>query len=130
MTPVCPRPATMMKSLTAVLLALKRSVDRAPDELREELHTVQETVRESLDEVRHVARRLRPGVLEDLGLTSALSALVAEFTQLSGVPVERTSDPDLPPLSGDVELVLYRVTQESLTNVARHAHATLRRRTP
>jgi len=111
------------QSLTAVLLALKRSLDRAPDDLREELHTVQETVRGSLDEVRNVARRLRPGVLEDLGLQSALSALVAEFTESTGVPVVRTPGGALPDLDGAVELVLYRIAQEGLTNVARHAHA-------
>ncbi|MFD1929955.1 histidine kinase [Nonomuraea mangrovi] len=111
------------QSLTVVLLGLKHTVDRAPDELHQELQGIQETVRSSLDEVRRVARRLRPGVLEDLGLQSALSALSSDFTQVSGVPVARTVDQDLPALSGDVELVLYRIAQESLTNVARHAHA-------
>jgi len=112
------------QSLTVVLLGLKRAVDRAPEDLRDELHAVQETVRSSLDEVRQVARRLRPGVLEDLGLLSALSAVAAEFSQLNSVPVGRRFDPDLPPLSDEVELVLYRIAQESLTNVARHADAT------
>jgi two-component system, NarL family, sensor histidine kinase UhpB len=111
------------QSLTAVLLALKRVADRAPDDLREELHAVQETVRGSLDEVRQVARRLRPGVLEDLGLQSALSALVTEFSENTGVPVMRNSKGGLPELDGDIELVLYRIAQEGLTNVARHAGA-------
>src|SRR5690606_20076781 len=101
----------------------KRVVDRAPRNLREELQAVQETVRSSLDEVRQVARRLRPGVLEDLGLLSALSALAAEFSRASGVPVERRCDPDLPELSSEAELVIYRIAQESLTNISRHAKA-------
>ncbi|MGW0810161.1 HAMP domain-containing sensor histidine kinase [Nonomuraea sp. NPDC002799] len=112
------------QSLTVVLLGLKRVVDRAPAELREELHGVQETVRASLDEVRQVARRLRPGVLEDLGLHSALSALSSDFSQMSGIPVTRAVAPDLPVLGADTELVLYRIAQESLTNIARHARAT------
>jgi len=112
------------QSLTVVLLGLKRVVDRAPDELREELCSVQETVRQSLDEVRQVARRLRPGVLEDLGLVSALNALASDFSQVSGVPVTRSMDPGDSSLEPDVELVVYRVAQESLTNVARHAEAT------
>ncbi|MEV0385896.1 histidine kinase [Nonomuraea sp. NPDC050643] len=112
------------QSLTVVLLGLKRVVDRAPADLREELHGVQETVRASLDEVRQVARRLRPGVLEDLGLHSALSALSSDFSQMSGLPVTKAVEPDLPGLGGDVELVLYRIAQESLTNIARHARAT------
>ncbi|AXB42925.1 sensor histidine kinase [Amycolatopsis albispora] len=108
------------QSLTVVLLGLKRTVDRAPAELREELLAVQETVRDSLDEVRQVARRLRPGVLADLGLQSALHSLSGEFGELR---VNRWVDHDLPELSPDVELVLYRIAQESLTNVARHAGA-------
>ncbi|MBE1492707.1 sensor histidine kinase [Plantactinospora soyae] len=112
------------QSLTVVLLGLKRAVDRAPEELREELHGVQETLRSSLDDVGRVARRLRPDVLEDLGLLSALNALATEFSQVSGVPVVRRSKSDLPVLSAEKELVIYRIAQESLTNVARHASAT------
>jgi two-component system, NarL family, sensor histidine kinase UhpB len=77
------------QSLTAVLLGLKRAADRAPRDLREELLVAQETARSSLDEVRQVARRLRPGVLEDLGLLSALAALATDFTLLTGAAVHR-----------------------------------------
>ena len=111
------------QTLTAVLLGLKRTVDRAPEELRDELRTVQETIRASLDEVRQVARRLRPGVLEDLGLSSAMSALATDFSQASEIPVTQRLDQRLPALSRDVELVLYRIAQEGLTNIARHANA-------
>jgi two-component system, NarL family, sensor histidine kinase UhpB len=111
------------QSLTAVLLGLKRTVDRAPEDLRDELRTIQETIRSSLDEVRQVARRLRPGVLKDLGLSSAMNALAADFAQVSEVPVARRLDQRLPALSNDAELVLYRIAQESLTNIARHAGA-------
>ena len=112
------------QSLTVALLGLKRAVDRAPVALRPELQSVQETIRASLTEVRVIARRLRPGVLEDLGLQSAITALCNEFSEASGVRVTRTVDPMLPCLSADAELVCYRVAQEGLTNVARHAHAT------
>ncbi|TDD45857.1 sensor histidine kinase [Nonomuraea terrae] len=111
------------QSLTVVLLGLKRTLDRAPAELREELRTAQETVRASLDEVRRIARRLRPGVLEDLGLMAAMNQLAGEFTDVSGVPVRRRFDPGLPGLGGEVELVIYRIAQEGLTNIARHARA-------
>lgn len=111
------------QSLTAILLELKRAADRAPEPLREELLNTQETARHSLDEVRRVARRLRPGVLEDLGLTSALLALTNDFSRHTGLPVRRTLDSALPPLTAEEELVLYRVAQECLTNVARHAQA-------
>jgi two-component system sensor histidine kinase UhpB len=111
------------QSLTAVLLGLKRSIDRAPADLAGELQVVQEMVRSSLDEVRMVARRLRPGVLDDLGLVSALDSLTADFTEATGLRAAVRLDPDLPELSHDVELVLYRIAQEGLTNVARHADA-------
>ncbi|MFG2891189.1 HAMP domain-containing sensor histidine kinase [Streptomyces sp. NPDC048248] len=110
------------QTLTAVLLELKRVADHATPAVREELHQVQETTRASLDEIRRIARRLRPGVLEELGLTSALKALTTEFTWPTPA-VRHHIDADLPPLSRDIELVLYRVAQESLTNVARHAGA-------
>jgi len=112
------------QSMTAVLLELKRAADRVPDpELRADLQHAQETTRESLDEVRRLARRLRPGVLEDLGLISALTSLATDFSTHTGLDVRRRFDTDLPPLDRERELVLYRVAQESLTNVARHADA-------
>ena len=112
------------QSLTAVLLELTRVSGRVPEELRADLYEAQEITRESLDEVRRLARRLRPGVLEDLGLVSALTALAADFRTHTGLDVRRRFDPDLPHLGAEAELVLYRVAQESLTNVARHADAT------
>ncbi len=111
------------QSLTVALLSMKRVVDRAPDDLRDEALVAQGAVRASLEDVRQVAHRLRPGVLADLGLQSALSSLCSEFSRSSGVTVTRVIDDDLPDLSGDVELVLYRVAQESFTNAARHARA-------
>ena len=111
------------QGLTVVLLGLQRAVSAAPPELAEELRTLQEAARTSLHEVREVARRLRPGVLQDLGLVSALSALASDFSNHTGGTVERRFDAHLPPLSEEQELVVYRVAQEALTNAARHAGA-------
>ncbi|MFI1488002.1 HAMP domain-containing sensor histidine kinase [Streptomyces sp. NPDC020747] len=111
------------QSLTAVLLELKRVADQAPAPLRTELHQVQEATRDSLDEIRRIARRLRPGVLEELGLASALKALTTEIPAHSRIIARRQLDTDLPPLGEEAELVVYRVAQESLTNTVRHAHA-------
>jgi two-component system, NarL family, sensor histidine kinase UhpB len=82
-----------------------------------------EAVRQALDEVRRIARELRPEMLEQLGLVSALTELSRKFAESSGILVERRFATDLPPLSEDAELAVYRVAQESLTNVARHADA-------
>jgi two-component system sensor histidine kinase UhpB len=112
------------QSLTAVVLGLRRVADRAPVELAEEVLLVQEAARASLDEVREVARRLRPGALDDLGLVSALTSLVTDHARLTGAAVCRRFSSALPELAADRELVIYRVAQEALTNVARHARAT------
>lgn len=111
------------QSLTVVLLGLKRVVDEAPQELADELRAVQDSVRNSMVEVRQIARRLRPGVLEDLGLHSALAALATDVANHSGLLVRRSFTPGLPDLDKEAELVVYRVAQEALTNVTRHASA-------
>ncbi|MCV2463002.1 HAMP domain-containing sensor histidine kinase [Streptomyces sp. ICN988] len=111
------------QSMTAILLVLGRAADDADEPLRDELHQAQEITRESLDEVRRLVRRLRPGVLDDLGLISALSSLTHDFATHTGLRVVRRFDADLPVLDHETELVLYRVAQESLTNAARHADA-------
>jgi two-component system, NarL family, sensor histidine kinase UhpB len=80
-------------------------------------------VRQALEEVRRIARELRPEMLEHLGLVSALTELSRKFADQSGVRIERRFADDLPPLSDEAELAVYRVAQESLTNVARHANA-------
>ena len=97
--------------------------DRVPDEVADELRLVQDTARSSLEEVREVARRLRPGVLEDLGLVSALAALATDTSTHSGIHVQRGLAAGLPQLSPETELAIYRVAQEALTNTARHAEA-------
>jgi two-component system sensor histidine kinase UhpB len=112
------------QSMTAILLVLKRAADDAPEPLRAELHEVQEITRAGLDEVGRLVRRLRPGVLDDLGLVSALTSLTQDFATHVGLRVTRAFDAGLPPLAPETELVLYRVAQESLTNAARHADAT------
>ena len=67
-------------------------------------------------------RRLRPEALEDLGLQSALAALATAFGEQARLRIERRLEPR-PPLSEEHELVVYRIAQEALTNVARHADA-------
>jgi two-component system, NarL family, sensor histidine kinase UhpB len=109
------------QTLTAVLLQLSRIHARVPAELRPEVDEVQDAARASLEDVRRIAIELRPEALDDLGLSSALAVLADGFAQRSGLRVIRRIREDLPPLSPEAELVVYRVAQEALTNVARHA---------
>ena len=109
--------------LTGVLLHLDSIGERAPGQ-RDEIDEAKQSVRRALDEVRRISSELRPEMLEHLGLVSALTELTATFDRVSGVRVERQFDPSLPELEPDAELAVYRIAQESLTNVARHAGAT------
>ena len=111
--------------LTGVLLQLDLLArDDGDDERRREVEETKQAVRQALEEVRRIAHELRPEMLDHLGLVSALTELSRRFSDLSGVSVERTFGDDLPRLSDEAELTVYRVAQESLTNVARHAEAT------
>ena len=80
-------------------------------------------MRRSLDDVRRIARELRPEVLDDLGLQSALRSLCTAAAAHDGLRVERELELERRRVSPEVELVVYRVAQESLTNVMRHAGA-------
>lgn len=68
---------------------------------------------------------LHPLVMEQLGLESAIQHLVEQWQRLSGIRCQLAMDPQLPALSGDTQTNLYRLLQESLNNVSRHARATL-----
>jgi two-component system, NarL family, sensor histidine kinase UhpB len=109
--------------LTGVLLHLNSIAEAVPTH-RDEIDAAKQAVRVALDEVRRISSELRPEMLEHLGLVSALTELSTTFARVSGLRVERQFEPALPKLSADAELALYRIAQEALTNVARHAAAT------
>ena len=109
--------------LTGVLLQLDSLAGSRDPGQHRAVEETKRAVRQALEEVRRIARELRPEMLEHLGLVSALTELSRRFTDQSGIPVERRFADRLPPLSDEAELAVYRVAQESLTNVARHADA-------
>jgi two-component system sensor histidine kinase UhpB len=102
------------QTLTGVLLVM--------DQPGGELEEVREAVRGALGDVREIARRLRPEALDDLGVVAALAALSVQVQRTARVRVERELS-DVGDLTPEEELVIYRVAQEALTNVARHADA-------
>ncbi len=117
------------QELTAVLLGLARVRTQLQPPLHDEVTDIQESVRASLEDVRRIALELRPEALDDLGLVSALAVLCERFAQRTGITVSQQVDDELPELAPEQELVVYRVAQEALTNVARHSgadHADLR----
>ena len=111
------------QTLTAVTIQAERAAGGDSAAASAELARVADAVRRSLDDVRRIARELRPEALDDLGLINALIALCSRVDAQGGPSVKREFHGKLPRLAPDVELVIYRVVQESLTNTLRHADA-------
>ncbi len=110
--------------LTGMLLQLGNLVPDSPPELRARVTAIQEDVRATLDEVGVLAWQLRPGILDDLGLLRALEALVESFDeQTPHIHVACSLPATLPSVAPDVELAIYRIAQEALTNAIRHSRA-------
>jgi two-component system sensor histidine kinase UhpB len=109
------------QTLTAAVLEIDGAA-RAAGAGTAGLEGVREEVRSALEEVRRIARRLRPEALDDLGLSAALRSVVNEFERRTPVHVDRHIAA-IAGLSPEEEVVAYRVAQEALTNVARHADA-------
>jgi two-component system sensor histidine kinase UhpB len=111
------------QTMTGVLLVLKRLVKDATPEQHAALSEAQAAVKASLEDVRRTAQELRPEILDHLDLPSALTNLARTFSDRTGIPVRRQIATQVPKLDPSVELVLYRVAQEGLTNAARHSGA-------
>jgi signal transduction histidine kinase len=113
------------QALTALLVQLK-VLERLPDinAVSALAHDLRELVVQTLEEVRRLARDLRPSTLDDLGLVPTLEWYVKAYRQKTSLNVEFIVNvPDRLRLPRLTELILYRVVQEALTNVARHARA-------
>jgi PAS domain S-box-containing protein len=95
---------------------------RSPVPVRHRAAEMLELVDDTIETVRRIASGLRPPVLDDLGLVAALEALLARFAEQTGIRVELEADDD--DLPNAARGALYRIVQEALTNVARHARAT------
>jgi len=111
------------QDLTSILLTLKRIDDATPDELGSTAATLRDLVVTALQDVRRLAVELRPKALDDFGLVPALERLgqmIQEQTELSVEVEEQLGRERLP---SDVETAFYRIVQEALTNVVKHARA-------
>lgn len=111
------------QNLTALLLQLDVASRSADPAQLAALEASVATARETLDQVRAIVRGLRPEALDDLGLARAVRSLCDRVSGAERLHVDCRIDPQLPRLTPDAELVVYRVTQESLTNVLRHSGA-------
>jgi two-component system sensor histidine kinase UhpB len=111
------------QSLTGLLLRLEAVREAAPPELEPELAATRSLANQAMRELLSLARQLRPTALDDLGLAAALAGQV-EQVERPDLEAELTVEGDFASLDDDVQLVVYRVAQEALTNAARHGEAT------
>jgi two-component system, NarL family, sensor histidine kinase UhpB len=111
------------QALTAVSLRLQASIQQAPPELRRELTETKRLASQAMEELLALARQLRPAILDDHGLLPALHSQVRDFSEQTGINASFNSRGSMPMLTPEQQLVIYRVTQEGLSNVAQHADA-------
>src|SRR3954453_20520375 len=111
------------QALTAILLRLQAAALDVPPGLRSELKEIQTLATQAMEELLTLARQLRPTALDDHGLVPALASQVADFGERTGIRASFHRHGDTPELSDEEQLVLYRVTQESLSNVVQHSQA-------
>ncbi len=115
---------TIAQGLAGIVAQLEAATQGSPDERDRHLDLARSLARESLGEARRSVEALQPGPLEGARLPEALRTYARRWSELYGVParVETVGQPV--PLATETEVTLYRVAQEALTNVARHAGAT------
>src|SRR5215208_3361210 len=111
------------QSLTALLLRLEAARVKAPVELAHELAETKALANRAMEELLMLARQLRPTALDDLGLKAALAGHVKELGRRGKVNATFDSQGDFSGLPADVQLVVYRVAQEALSNAAQHSGA-------
>jgi signal transduction histidine kinase len=115
--------AQTLTSINVHLATLKLESAQHAGDLKRNITRTQKLVERSVDKVHRFARELRPAVLDDLGLVPALRSFIESFAKNAGVRVNMTACAKVETLNNDRRTVLYRVAQEALTNVARHAQA-------
>jgi signal transduction histidine kinase len=115
--------AQTLTSINVQLATLKKEAALDARGLERNIARTQKLVEQSVDVVHRFARELRPTVLDDLGLIPALHTFMKNFREETGMRVSLSAFAAVEKMNGDKRTVLYRVAQEALTNVGRHAQA-------
>src|SRR5436305_7269357 len=111
------------QALTAILLRLEALSQAAPTELDDELSELKRLVNQAMSELLQLARQLRPTALDDHGLLPAMASHVRPFAAQTGIKADLNASGESTELQPDEEIAIYRIAQEALANVARHAEA-------
>src|ERR1051325_1327665 len=115
--------AQTLTTINVQLAGLKKEAALNTTGLEQSIARTQQLVEHSVDIVHRFARELRPTVLDDLGLIPALHTFMKTFKEETGIRVSLSAFAELEQVNGDKRTMLYRVAQEALTTVARHARA-------
>lgn len=107
------------------LAAMGNAPATSPQQFRQKIEHVQNLVQNSMDLVHSFARELRPSMLDDLGLVPALQTLMKHYFEETGIRVSLKVFEGVERIEAIERVTLYRVAQEALANVARHARASL-----
>jgi two-component system NarL family sensor kinase len=117
--------------ISQILVSVKYSVELASDRMAQNksdaaipIEKAAKRLQDAIQEVRRISRDLRPAVLDDLGLKPAIESMCSELQDRSGIQIGVKCDPVENALTPAKKTTLYRVLQESLTNIERHADAT------
>ncbi len=117
--------AQMLTGINVRLSSLKTKTATSTRDLQKKIEVTQRLVEKSVDIIHRFARDLRPAVLDDLGLIPAMRSYLKHFTEQTGIRTSFTAFAEVEKLDGTSRTALYRIAQEALTNVSRHAKASV-----
>src|SRR5438034_10244534 len=106
------------------IATLRRSLPQGDVKLSKQLGCMQESVDAMVTSVRRIVTDLRPKNLDDLGLLPALECLLLSFSKRHQLAYRLDAPKSAPPIADEIASPIYRIVQEALNNVAKHAHAT------
>jgi len=99
-------------------------VEPTPEKLHEDIAQIQENIRGMIDELRVICGNLRPPTIDSLGLNAAIQSFAQDWSNRYGIELELNLDPEIGRISEPIELSIYRIVQEGLSNIHKHSSAT------
>lgn len=114
----------LLTAMNTETVLLARRIPEGNRELTHRLSSLSHLIEMTMESLKRIYMSLRPGMLDHLGLASSVLWQAEEFTNRTGIPCNMEVKPESLPLDPDLSIALFRIFQETLTNIARHANAT------